>query len=122
MPCTVVHGDFVPKNVRVARRAGRLVVLPFDWETAGWGPPAADLASFQKGIRPDLTHYANAVAGAWPGLGIDDLMAMSDLGRLFRVLAAIDWASVGLTDRSAGYAAEELDYFVTELEDWQMPV
>ena len=39
-PPTVVHGDFAPKNMRVAAANLR----PFDWGSAGWGSPAVDLA------------------------------------------------------------------------------
>ena len=37
LPRTVVHGDFVPKNLRIMRN-GRTGLAIFDWETAGLGP------------------------------------------------------------------------------------
>src|SRR5207245_1528417 len=41
---TVVHADFAPKNLRVDGAGRTLTLLPFDWGSAGWGPPAGDLA------------------------------------------------------------------------------
>src|SRR5437867_2915028 len=42
-PQTVVHGDFVIKNVRVPTRVAATRLLVFDWEHAGWGIPCTDL-------------------------------------------------------------------------------
>src|SRR5437763_6383823 len=44
MPSTLVHGDFRPKNTRTRSTEAGLSLLPLDWETAGWGSPAKDLA------------------------------------------------------------------------------
>src|SRR5262245_45162271 len=51
LPRTFVHGDFAPKNVRVRVGTGVLTLVPFDWGSAGWGVPAADLV--QAGSAPD---------------------------------------------------------------------
>src|SRR5439155_6582038 len=45
-PHGLVHGDFVIKNLRIRNGAGRPALLVFDWEMAGWGVPATDLAQF----------------------------------------------------------------------------
>ncbi len=95
MPRTLVHGDFVPKNLRVRPEAGGLVVLVFDWEVAGWGPPAADLAEC-----PDLAAYAEAVRPVWGGPDEADLLRWTECGRLFRLLAALSWASWDLAHES----------------------
>jgi hypothetical protein len=42
-PRTLVHGDLAPKNLRFRMKDGKVSVLPFNWETAGWGVPAVDL-------------------------------------------------------------------------------
>jgi aminoglycoside phosphotransferase (APT) family kinase protein len=42
-PSTLVHGDLAPKNLRFRMKDGKVSVLPFDWEIAGWGVPAVDL-------------------------------------------------------------------------------
>src|SRR5205807_9046815 len=43
-PATLVHGDFNGKNIRLGSAGGGSIFLVFDWEEAGWGVPAIDLA------------------------------------------------------------------------------
>jgi hypothetical protein len=90
LPQTLVHGDFVPKNLRVRKGLGESSLVLFDWEMVGWGPPAADLASV------DLEVYWPVVSETWPGLDKSTLYQMAELGKLFRNLAAIDWAAARL--------------------------
>lgn len=54
-----IHGDLTPWNLRRTRRGLAL----FDWESAGWGPPGTDLATYRIACdevrpfwrrRPDL--------------------------------------------------------------------
>lgn len=90
MPRTLVHGDFVPKNVRVRTDQSGVALLPLDWETAGWGVPAADL------VRVDLVAYRSTVRQSWPRLDIRDIRQMANFGRIFRWLAAVSWASESL--------------------------
>ncbi len=87
MPHSLFHGDFAAKNVRVGQdTAGQARLLPFDWETAGFGVPAADIA-----LAGDLQAYANAVRPAWPQVGPADLEQLARVGRVFRVLASLHW-------------------------------
>src|SRR5438876_1352818 len=51
LPATLVHGDLQRKNLYVRNGAGQSALYAIDWETAGWGIPAADLA------RIDLPTY-----------------------------------------------------------------
>src|SRR5437764_1331591 len=44
LPATLVHGDLQRKNLYVRNGAGQSALYAIDWETAGWGIPAADLA------------------------------------------------------------------------------
>ncbi len=87
MPPTLVHGDFVPKNVRVRAVEGGSVLLPFDWGTAGWGVPAADLAD----VDPAL--YWCFASSRWRSLDLPTVTRLAKVGRLCRSLAAIHWAS-----------------------------
>src|SRR5262249_40236439 len=43
---TIVHGDFVIKNVRIRLKPVPAALVVFDWEVAGWGSPAIDLTQF----------------------------------------------------------------------------
>ncbi len=85
VPCTLVHGDFVPKNARVRTDSGELMLL--DWEMAGWGIPAPDL------LRVDLPTYCSVVGPAWPRLDLRAAQRLAQLGVLLRYLAAVDWES-----------------------------
>ncbi|MCO5184052.1 MAG: aminoglycoside phosphotransferase family protein [Anaerolineae bacterium] len=73
-PKTLVHGGFYGKNVRIGIQDALPVVLAYDWESAGWGNPAVDLAYINldlygaqclaEGLRvsPELLH-ATAILG-----------------------------------------------------------
>jgi aminoglycoside phosphotransferase (APT) family kinase protein len=87
IPSTLVHGDFRPKNVHVRADHAGLALFPLDWETAGWGVPAPDLA------RVDLTSYWSVVRECWPKLDLQALQQLANLGNVFRWLAAIRWES-----------------------------
>ena len=93
MPRTLVHGDFVPKNVRMSTRNNRLEVLVFDWETAGLAPPAADIAELPRG-EPQLRRYLSNVRECWPQLDWEDIQRLHHIGRLFRCLHSVCWALV----------------------------
>jgi hypothetical protein len=101
MPRTLVHGDFVVKNVNVRPGPAGPAFLAFDWETAGWGVPAPDLVQTLlldrvASVSPDLPAYWAMVRGSWPHLAIEDIRRLAGLGSLFRLLAMIDWLSLYL--------------------------
>jgi ATP-binding cassette, subfamily B, bacterial len=98
MPRTLVHGDFNGKNVRVRASATEPGIVVFDWEDAGWGVPAADLAqlalpSSRISASPDLDTYWTLVRDHWPELDRADLERVASCGTVFRTLAALDWDS-----------------------------
>jgi hypothetical protein len=98
MPQTLVHGDFVPKNLRLRAGPGGTAVLPLDWETAGRGVPAADLAWFVKHpAEESFAAYGLIVREAWRHVGYEEVRRLARVGYVFRLLAAVSWSSVGLT-------------------------
>jgi aminoglycoside phosphotransferase (APT) family kinase protein len=90
MPSTLTHGDFVAKNVRVRVRGAVPELVAFDWETAGVGPPAVDLAAL-PGEEAGRRAYLAAVADAWPAVGAADVDRMQALGLLFRLIHSVWW-------------------------------
>src|SRR5215208_902487 len=88
MPQTLVHNDFATRNIRVRNDQAGTALLPFDWEKAGWGIPAADLECLEQA---DLAIYWSVVRQSWPYLDFQDIEQMANLGRIFRGLAAISW-------------------------------
>jgi hypothetical protein len=90
MPQTLVHGDFIKKNVGVRTSQDGLIFLPFDWEKAGWGVPAEDIS------RVDIPTYWSTVQDHWPKLSIDTIERLANVGKLFRCLVFLDWLAPGL--------------------------
>jgi len=120
-PSTVVHGDFRRKNVfvRTDDRAGTRL-FPIDWEMSGWGVPAADLApsrSRYAGQHLDLTTYWSVVRESWPSVDMSAIQQLVRVGIVFRKLAAMNWASIGLESESSRPAENEMRYFTVELAE-----
>jgi hypothetical protein len=90
MPQTLVHSDFNQANIRVQHGQTGIALLPFDWEMAGRGIPAADLACLE---HADLAIYRSVVRRSWPYLGVQDVQQMAYFGRIFGALADINWQS-----------------------------
>lgn len=98
LPRTLVHGDLTG-NLRVHAAGAGAVVLVFDWETAGWGPPAVDLARSVRAGRlapnPCLDTYRSACRSA-AGLTREDVDCQAATGTILRCLTAIHWTSMSL--------------------------
>ena len=97
LPATLVHGDLQRKNLYVRNDAGQTALYAIDWETAGWGVPAADLA------RIDLPTYWSVVRSVWPDVRLEDARRLGAVGRIFVQLAALRWASPQLVYDSPRY-------------------
>lgn len=103
-PRTLVHGDLAKKNFRVRSTESGIDLLAFDWEMAGYGIPAPDIAELsgrgvprQRVDRPmpdnELVDYWSVVRESWSDLGLTVLKELAELGAVFRLLAAISWES-----------------------------
>jgi hypothetical protein len=90
LPATLVHGDFRPKNVYLRPDGAGLACYPIDWETAGWGVPAADLT------RIDVATYWSAAREWRVDLSLDAVQRLANIGQVFRTIAAIDWEASSL--------------------------
>lgn len=108
MPRTLVHGDIKPENIRVRERAGDIDIVPLDWEFAGLGVPAVDLAQI------DFTHYRRLVDERWLLPDTSRIALIPPLGLLFRALAAVDWSAEkldrGWSDKPASQLAVYADW------------
>ncbi|HET6202117.1 MAG TPA: aminoglycoside phosphotransferase family protein [Planctomycetota bacterium] len=102
LPPTLVHNDFRPKNAYVRGGPGGLQLFPIDWETAGWGHRAADLA------RVDLAAYESALREGSPDLDTSAVPRMARVGQVFRFLAAISWDSPQLAYDTRRYLIEPM--------------
>ncbi len=96
-PKTLVHGDLAGKNARLRPRAASRELLVFDWEMAGIGVPCVDLAQATLGsLSPDLEVYRREAQCWRPGAAPNDLRRFAGLGKVFRLLAALDWEARSL--------------------------
>ncbi len=95
---TLVHGDFRPKNVRIRVDSSGPGLFPIDWETAGWGIPAADLTPSRGSlaIQVNIDIYWSIVREFWPGLDIQVIRRLAQVGKIFRRLAYVNWESATL--------------------------
>jgi hypothetical protein len=121
MPSTLAHGDLARRNTRFRVDANTRGFVAFDWEMAGRGVPAPDLASSLIRKFPSLlsTYFCN-VREAWPALNFEDILRMAAVGRILRVIAAIDWASVSLLFENPLFLAKPVSYiqsYIRRIED-----
>jgi len=97
LPPTLVHGDLVRKNLRIRALPGGVGAIAFDWENAGWGPPALDLAQsttserFAANVCLDAYRFAHGST-----LAREAVERQATAGTVLRFLAAIRWASLSL--------------------------
>jgi thiamine kinase-like enzyme len=115
MPNVLVHGDLVAKNVRVGSPGHGNHLLVMDWEMAGWGVPAVDLAQLggRVSISPDLGIYYSLVKSSWPNLELVDVQRLGQLGGMFRLITAIHWATRDLPTHWVEDAMEGLRAYTT---------
>jgi hypothetical protein len=122
IPRTLVHGDFNGKNLRMRGASGHTTILVFDWEDAGWGVPAADLAqltvpSGKLSANPDLSTYWATVRERWPDVSADTLRQLAYCGTVFRAVAALYWDAKHLSHDWAHAFAGGMQVYVAELDD-----
>ncbi|HXJ40812.1 MAG TPA: phosphotransferase [Bryobacteraceae bacterium] len=113
MPRTLVHGDLARKNTRIRCSPQGQYIVALDWETAGWGVPAIDLAQFTAGsITPDLAAYASAVQ---PAFDEQIVLRMAELGRIFRLIVAMSWEKDCLAGAWPARAMRHMKLYLADL-------
>ncbi len=78
-PQTLVHGEFVAPNIRIAATPPYRVVQVFDWESSGKGAIAVD---FVRGM--DLEVYHRVVRRQWPEITLADIKHLASFARILR--------------------------------------
>ena len=122
MPITFVHGDFVARNIRLRMNHNDCIILPFDWESSGWGTPVIDLAQSSLGSTPfsadpDLTAYWTVVRDYWPSVQAQTLGRLALVGSVLRLLNAIYWAALGLSCEWVERSLRNLTIYEARLAD-----
>jgi len=115
-PRTLVHGDFVIKNLRIQPTTPGPDLLVFDWEMAGWGLPASDLAQFVGNtVTPDLEVYCSVLRQDFPHLDVHEIQRLADYGTLLRVVDKIYWETITMV----GYSYEFLVYPLSSVKKYE---
>ena len=97
MPTTLIHGEFYPSNVIVRPGAAAQTICAVDWEVAGIGPGALDLAALTAGQwsesekRRFVTAYHGALNSRDPG-SVEDLLEVVELCQLHLSVQMLGWA------------------------------
>jgi Ser/Thr protein kinase RdoA (MazF antagonist) len=90
LPSGIVHGDFVPNNLRVLKRHGSRFLGVLDWETSGWGTTAPDVGHlYSWGGRAVLEEFRSALGAGAPPLA--RLEAFARAGVVLNTLNAVAW-------------------------------
>ena len=121
IPRTLVHGDLSLWNARIraGQRGQRLLIM--DWESAGWGVPAADLTQFAgNALTPDIAAYWSMAKDCWRGRDINDLHRLAALGTVFRWINAVQWANQGFRESAVDWYLTEMSCYEPELAEWAM--
>jgi aminoglycoside phosphotransferase (APT) family kinase protein len=125
-PTTIVHGDLTPKNIRLRNGGPGVIPYAFDWEHAGWGNPAIDLAGLVGGAPGSnsapaaemLATYAKFATVFWPEVTSAEVGRCLEYGRLLRLVHSIIWATARLKpgfERSK--SGRQLEWFTPWLEE-----
>jgi hypothetical protein len=109
-PSTIVFGGFSSKNARVRESADGPLLMPFDFESAGYGCPAIDL------VYPDGDVYVQEARGWWSGLGIGEFERLQGIGRILGGLKAIPGERKVLLGPSPSKAVAKLRWYGLEME------
>ena len=108
-PRGLVHGDLVIKNLRVRNATNPSALLVFDWEMAGWGVPATDLAqSVGRVASPNLEAYCATLQQTQPRIGVRQIQRLADFGTLLRVIDKILWETIDPGGETYSYLLKPL--------------
>lgn len=104
MPQTLLHGELYPANVLVGGDGGSTRIAPVDWELAGPGPGALDLAALVCG---------------WPAADREAMRAAYERGCGARLPAAdLDLARLQVAIQWLGWAPPEWEPPAGQRRDW----
>jgi aminoglycoside phosphotransferase (APT) family kinase protein len=120
-PQALVHGDFKTGNLRLRAADGEISVIVYDWENAGWGTPAVDLAhvtvrSDWLTANPDIPAYWSTVRERWPEMSLDAAWQLAHCGAVFRTLAALRWKASNLDTAWAHMYLDGVQAYVAALD------
>ena len=90
-----------------------MALFALDWETAGWGTPAIDLA--HNALRPDLAAWHSAMRHA--SLRAETVSRLAAAGRIFRVIVSMSWETGNLAGGWPARAVRHMQSYHAVLAD-----
>lgn len=109
LPWTLVHCDLQPKNILIRECDSGIAFLPLDWEEAGWGAPAPDLANI------DGVAYWTSARRTWANIELQRVEEQACCGALFQLLSAVGWEMMRLRAGSKERAVRRLRIYAPRL-------
>jgi len=109
LPWTLVHCDLQAKNILIRHTGPGIAFLPLDWEEAGWGPPATDLAGI------DAASYWSTARRIWASIELRRVEEQVCCGALFQILSAVGWETLRLEAGSEEKAMRRLGIYAPRL-------
>ena len=120
LPVTVVHGDFVRKNLRVAGAPRAASLVAFDWERSGRGSAALDLAQLEESRRfcanPCLKAYGGQLRAGGLHVPMAAIERAATIGTILRCLAGVEWTAISLSPQWLHDPTADLDVYGVWLE------
>jgi hypothetical protein len=120
LPITVVHGDFVRKNLRVVGSPGEASLVAFDWERSGRGSAALDLAQLEESQRfsanPCLEAYSRHLRAGGLDVPVPVVERAATVGTILRCLAGIEWTATSMSPQWLHDPTVDLDVYGVWLE------
>jgi aminoglycoside phosphotransferase (APT) family kinase protein len=101
LPVTLIHGEFYPSNVLVARQCAGIRVCPVDWEMTGVGPGQLDVAALTAGGWGEKEREL-LVAAYRDGLAEESASAPQEA----EMREAVEWARLHLAVQWLGWGPE----------------
>jgi hypothetical protein len=108
-PATIVFGGFSSKNSRVRASADGPVLMPFDFESAGYGCPAIDF------VYLDGDAYVSEAGDWWSGLDGSEFDRLRGIGRVLGGLKAIPGERKVLLGPAPAKAVAKLHWYGLEI-------
>jgi aminoglycoside phosphotransferase (APT) family kinase protein len=94
LPESLVHNDFLGKNIQVRNTKTKPTLLVFDWEMSGRGVASADLFRFFERARAtSVDQYWKQRKSFGSSIALQDVEYLFIVGALFRLMDAVEWAS-----------------------------
>jgi hypothetical protein len=113
LPRVLTHGDFKKKNICIRTNFRGTDLVALDWETAGLGIPSVDVAE----SKIEVDAYWLLVRDFWPNINLQILQQLTEIGKVLRYLAAINWEAQSLAYEWIRDSMINMEVYQTRISD-----